>query len=379
MIRTTTCALLLLVLPGGIAAQQVQISSFTARDAGLRGSASLVGLSAMAFSGPVGFRLGGAVDALSTPLAGAFRRERSDAIGAWSADADLVLSGARAGVRFGSVEPSVFTGFGVHGLRHSDGTTSTIPVWSYGGSLSMPLAGWVSLDGGARYRMPHESDVDRLPPDVAGGWEVRAGLSLRLGRSARRARPARTVRPAGTWHIGRNDVSEGARSSGSARSLSEARPAGTAGPVAVAEGAIRTADLYVGVPYVWGGNTPEQGFDCSGFVRYVYALNGIDLPRVSRDQARAGVEVSTRIRELREGDLLFFAGSDGRIDHVALYVGGGRIIHAASSRGEVAYDDLGSRRARWYATHLVAARRVIPDGVGVEWGSAPEELPHHEP
>lgn len=89
---------------------------------------------------------------------------------------------------------------------------------------------------------------------------------------------------------------------------------------------------YLGIPYVWGGNTPTQGFDCSGFTKWVYAKNGIELPRVSKDQAYAGTKVSRA--ELRPGDLMFFArnGQETRsaIHHVGIYIGDGQMINAPS-------------------------------------------------
>jgi cell wall-associated NlpC family hydrolase len=341
MIRTTTF-LLILSLPASAAAQGLHFTPFAARDGGLRGASGMLGLSATAYTGAFGVRIGGAMDAPSTPLASMLGHQPSPVAQAWSGDLDMVLSGARAGVTLGSVEPSLFTGFGVHGLRRSDGTTATIPVWSYGAMAAMPIARWLSLDVEARYRMPHESRAERRPTDVGGGWELRTGLTLRLGSSGRaRSSPtAPAPRP-------RREGADGARGDSGV------------GAAAVATMTIHTADRYVGVPYVWGGSTPQEGFDCSGFVQYVYGRNGIRLPRVSRDQARAGRWVVPDLSTLRDGDLLFFSGADGVIDHVAIYVGDHTILHSAASRGAVGYDRLDSRRGRWYATHLVAVRRVI--------------------
>ena len=125
---------------------------------------------------------------------------------------------------------------------------------------------------------------------------------------------------------------------------------------------LATADRYVGTRYTWGGDTPAEGFDCSGFVQYVFARHGVELPRVSRQQARVGLAVSRSTAALRPGDLLLFASSGTRIDHVAIYAGGNRIIHSSSSGGGVRYDDLGSARGRWFVRHHVASRRVVADG-----------------
>jgi cell wall-associated NlpC family hydrolase len=334
MLRATVCALVL-TLPVGTAAQQLHIAPFTGRNAGL-GGATMVGLGVAAYGGPVGVRLSGAMEAGATPLGPVFGRERTDGVDAWSGDVDMVVDGAAMGLRVGGLEPVAFAGVGAHGLRLADGSTAAIPTWSYGLGASLPLTSWLAIDGEARYRMPHESDPDQLPAGVAGGWELRTGLSVRLGRARR---PGRAV-PAPSGRVGT-----------------------PVGATAVASLTLRTADRYVGVPYVWGGDSPSEGFDCSGFVQYVFARNDIRLPRVSRDQARAGRRIEPVISRLREGDLLFFAGADGVIDHVAIYVGDRTIIHAASSRGAVAYDRWDSRAARWYADHFVAARRVIPDGI----------------
>jgi cell wall-associated NlpC family hydrolase len=123
-----------------------------------------------------------------------------------------------------------------------------------------------------------------------------------------------------------------------------------------------TAEEYLGVRYKWGGNTPSTGFDCSGYVKYVFADQGLRLPRTSREQARAGERVTPQRSALREGDLMLFAEKGKAISHVAIYAGGGRIIHSSSSGGGVRYDDLDTRRGRWFASHMVAARRLVHDG-----------------
>lgn len=348
MNRATRCALLLL-LPAPLAGQGITLSPFAAADHGLARAPVLAGLAATAWSGPVGFRVGGAMDVASTPFGPLAGQAASGAVQAWVGDVDMVLSGGRLGLRLAGLEPGVFVGFGVHGRRDAAGATATIPVWSYGVSAALPVADWLELGGELRYRMPHESDPTALPDGVGGGVEVRAGIALNLGR---RRRPARGEGLPATLRLG----SGSDRPGGGAVPVATRRSASAADRAATA---LATGDGYVGVPYRWGGDSPGEGFDCSGFVQYVFARNGIRLPRVSRDQARAGSPLPPRLDAVLPGDLLFFAGADGVVDHVAIYVGDGTILHASGSRGAVGYDRLDSRRGRWYATHLVSARRVI--------------------
>jgi cell wall-associated NlpC family hydrolase len=124
---------------------------------------------------------------------------------------------------------------------------------------------------------------------------------------------------------------------------------------------VPTAEQYIGVPYRYGGTSPRTGFDCSGFVQYVYGIQGVDLPRTSRQMAGAGIAVEPSTRSLAVGDLMLFA-QGGRISHVAIYAGNGRFINSSSSGSGVRYDDLGTSRGRWFADHMVAARRVTSDG-----------------
>lgn len=95
--------------------------------------------------------------------------------------------------------------------------------------------------------------------------------------------------------------------------------------------AARTAERFVGIPYRWGGDNVVDGMDCSGFVRAVYNLCGLSIPRTSRDQFKAGGPVAKH--DLQDGDLVFFGSSTDNINHVGIYVGNGRFVHAPR-RGE---------------------------------------------
>lgn len=136
---------------------------------------------------------------------------------------------------------------------------------------------------------------------------------------------------------------------------------------------VARAQKYIGMPYVWGGQG-LTGFDCSGFVGYVYRQVGYTLPRVSRQQALIGLSVA--YDALAPGDLLFFAEKPGqdRIAHVAISLGGNKFIHAALGRGAVSYDHLGEH---YYASRLVAARRLLalpPGNYATVQGLAPAHL-----
>jgi cell wall-associated NlpC family hydrolase len=122
---------------------------------------------------------------------------------------------------------------------------------------------------------------------------------------------------------------------------------------------LATAKRYVGTRYRYGGESPATGFDCSGFVQYVFANHGVDLPRTSRQQAGAGRSLPIGVDALQPGDLLLFASTGSRIDHVAIYVGDNRIVHSSAGAGRVVTDDLSTPRGHWYLKRHVASRRVL--------------------
>lgn len=91
---------------------------------------------------------------------------------------------------------------------------------------------------------------------------------------------------------------------------------------------------FVGNRYVWGGTNPNTGADCSGFVQYVLRnAAGVSLPRTSREQAKAGRAIKSS--EMRPGDLIFYTNSGGVVNHVAMYIGNGQIVHAASRKSGI--------------------------------------------
>ena len=112
-------------------------------------------------------------------------------------------------------------------------------------------------------------------------------------------------------------------------------------------GVVGIAMSYLGVPYVWGGASPS-GFDCSGFVMYVYGQVGVSLPHNAAAQYGYGSPVSRS--ELAPGDLVFFDG----LGHVGIYIGGGQFVHAPHTGDVVKVSSLGDS---WYASTYVGARR----------------------
>ncbi len=113
-------------------------------------------------------------------------------------------------------------------------------------------------------------------------------------------------------------------------------------------GVVGVAMQYLGTPYVWGGASPG-GFDCSGFVMYVYSQVGVYLPHLAADQYNYGTPVSRD--ELEPGDLVFFDG----LGHVGIYIGGGQFVHSPHT-GDVV--KISSLDESWYAATYVGARRL---------------------
>lgn len=132
------------------------------------------------------------------------------------------------------------------------------------------------------------------------------------------------------------------------------RKPGPAAPHELAEALVAEARTWIGVPYVWGGTT-RKGADCSGFLVTLYRdAAGIVLPRTTRQQRDSTVPLKRK--DVAVGDILFFSSkkSGGKVAHVGMYVGEGRMIHSSSSRG-VVEDDLS---LKYYTEHYLGAGRV---------------------
>lgn len=118
---------------------------------------------------------------------------------------------------------------------------------------------------------------------------------------------------------------------------------------------IATARSALGRPYAWGGETPTQGFDCSGLVWWAFAKNGVRMPRVSWQQYGAGRFVDKR--DIRPGDLVFYRVQTGKSLHVGIVTRRRTFIHSPRSGKHVMESDMNNP---FWSEHYVGARRILP-------------------
>ena len=118
---------------------------------------------------------------------------------------------------------------------------------------------------------------------------------------------------------------------------------------------VQQAFTYLGVPYLWGGDT-RGGIDCSGFVKAIFETEGLNLPRVAREQVNVGYAVPLNdLSKWMPGDRMYFACHHPEIDHTGMYIGHGQFIHASAGHGhQVAVDNVTNE---YYWHHLMAVRR----------------------
>jgi hypothetical protein len=211
----------------------------------------------------------------------------------------------------------------------------------------------------------HRGYLVQLSETEARGWEAGAGGELCIAFEGRVRDSAGELLVRLPW--GARVLSEGGgrvrlpdgrhgRAAGRMIPLSQLQRKYPRDPVC----ATRTAAEWLGSPYLWSGVTP-CGVDCSGYVQALFGLHGIALPRDSDLQVRTGTPVEARsgFENLVPGDLLFFAENRTEVTHVALSLGGSRIIHSSLGNGGVARNDLNGSQSYELelASRFVGARR----------------------
>jgi len=225
------------------------------------------------------------------------------------------------------------------GLSTDTSTQELAAQWSVGGGVEWRPFSWFALGTEVRYRLE-----DRGP---RGFWrpagDARRGVSLAAGISI---------------GLGKGEEGRGKGGYGGTPELPPPAPpttfTGNAGDV------VQTAIESLGTPYTWGG-TADNGFDCSGLIQYAYGQHGVRLPRMSRDQARAGAEVTPVVDALRPGDILLFSARPGSgVSHVGMYVGELKFIHSSSRGVKLSRFDPADPEGGYWLDRWVGARRIIP-------------------
>ncbi|MCX7123336.1 MAG: C40 family peptidase [Gammaproteobacteria bacterium] len=117
-------------------------------------------------------------------------------------------------------------------------------------------------------------------------------------------------------------------------------------------GVCTTAKSQLGKPYEWGGDTPSDGFDCSGFSQYVYGKEGVKIPRTALAQYAS----LTPVRHLENGDLVFFRTFGRHVSHVGIYLGNGYFIHSPKTGERIRIDNIDEP---YWHEHYAGARRVL--------------------
>lgn len=229
--------------------------------------------------------------------------------------------------------------------------------WTVGGGWAWRFFNAISVGVDARYRWEDRGfrGFWRLDAADRDGLQLAARLAIAVPSSGPTHRPAPGARGAGGGTNGHPTYT----APGEAEINAAARAGGASEIAARATTTVvETALEVMGSPYTWGG-TDDNGFDCSGLIQYAYREVGIILPRVSRDQLRAGTAVDARLDAIRPGDLLGFAVEGGQVSHVGLYVGDGQFIHSASGGVKLSSLLASDPDSRWWQRRWVSARRII--------------------
>ncbi len=257
-------------------------------------------------------------------------------------------------------------------LRSGAGTdTSIIFTASSGSSMiveSEPVDGWcrVYIDGSWGYMSADYLTLADTMDVSATGWVDGTDVRMRAAASTdseivRVTSYGETVEITGvdgSWYrVNAGGQSGYIRSDyvelGEYTGTTDAASGTTAASGTIGEQVVAFAKQYMGYAYVWAGASPSVGFDCSGFVSYVFKSLGYSTNRTAADIYLNGVAVD--YEDLQPGDAVFFASSSQAIGHVGIYIGNGEFIHASSGAGYVTINSLSES---YYSRMYVGARRI---------------------
>ena len=222
-------------------------------------------------------------------------------------------------------------------------------------------SGWykVNYDGESGYMSADYLSFSETMDLTAQGWvdgsDVRmraaAGTDSEIVRVTTYGESVEILGVDGEWY----KVSAGGKTGyirGDYVSFTEPDPSQAPAAGSIGEQIVAFAEQFLGTPYVWAGSSPS-GFDCSGFVSYVFKNFGYTVNRTAASMYTNGVAVDKS--ELQIGDAVFFASSSESIGHVGIYIGDGQFIHASSGAGYVTINSLSES---YYARMYVGARRI---------------------
>lgn len=160
---------------------------------------------------------------------------------------------------------------------------------------------------------------------------------------------------------GAGSATQGAFADALAAATAAAGPAG-GGTTGTGAGVVASASKHLGVPYLWGGTDPKKGLDCSGLIQLAMRENGVEVPRTSQQQAKAGTAVPS-LDQARPGDLIVMSGAG----HIGIYVGDGKMIHAPKAGDVVKISTV------WATPTTI--RRVVPEAAAAPASGATPAVP----
>lgn len=278
------------------------------------------GTFASTLSSGVAFRAGKGLLSKVGGKAGASAAER---VGAKSLGRTALSWGGKSLRMVGKAAPVI--SIGINSLEGYSNARSQDGYW--GGALMATGTGAV---GGAVAGLAGGPVAEATVPGMAAVGAAESFLSYSLGYGVG------TLQGGGAGEDGGGAAGGGSASSGA--------------------GLVNLAASYVGTPYVWGGRDPQKGWDCSGFTQFVFSKFGVTLDRTSDQQYRQGTPIAS-LAQARPGDLLFFRFKDGAkkvVNHVGIYMGDGKMVHAASRRSGTKVAAL----TKYFLSALVGIRRI---------------------